>query len=78
MFNVYNRVGTSSGEPEPLWHLTSEGRQAVGETIANEYEAGFAVGEGKHVYRTTELMELGNMAIVAEPIIWVEMGRRPS
>ena len=76
MFNIYNTVGTLSGEPTPLWHLTDAGAALFGgpnSQLVNDYEAGFAVGDGKHVYRTTELMELGNMAIVVEPIIWVEI-----
>lgn len=77
IFNLISVVGDNT----PVWHLTDSGRNAikaavgdaVGETIANEYEKGKNVNPGEHVYRATELMELGNMAVVCEPIIWEEL-----
>ena len=71
MFNIYN---LKSDSKSPLWHLTGAGEALFSPEMVSAYEAGLSrTAQGLHVYRTTELMELGNMAIVVEPIIWAEI-----
>ena len=71
MFNIYN---LASPDDSPLWHLTDAGEALFSPEMVSAYEEGLSrMDQGLHVYRTTELMELGNMAIVVEPIIWAEI-----
>ncbi len=86
LFNIY-QVTSDNRTSNPIWHLTEAGKQAVGAAIAQAYDPDGTpdssgqiyktvqdrIDAGQHVYRTTELMEIGNMAIVVEPIIWAEL-----
>ena len=75
IFNIYDTgegkvPGTNA---PPVWKLTDDAiRYISNDTVTNAYNAGSKTSSGKF-YSATELMELYNMAIVVEPIVWVRL-----
>ena len=69
IFNTINRQSESG--MEPVWHLTDSGKRLFSDEIVDAYESGTILNGA--LYTATKLMEMGNMAIVVEPLVWTEL-----